>query len=148
MANPNLTKVLYAGLLITFVTTVLISNYAAFAVLNNSTIEEPYRSAFFNISDKYGDFAAVGNTVKDEGLVKNILNFGENLITGTVNVFVTGLTAMGTFFEMIPIFGDILSAIALGIPQLSGLIGLAILMVGIFIAMRYIQSVSNKQDLP
>ena len=148
MWNPNLTKILYAGLLITFVTAVLISNYATFAVRNNSTIEEPYKSVFYNISAKYSDFESVGNTVKDEGLVKNILNFGESLITGTVNVFVTGLEAMGTFFEMIPLFGDILSAISLGIPQLSALISLAIIMVGIFVAMRYIQSVSNKNDLP
>ena len=148
MGNPNLTKILYAGLLVTFVTAVLISNYATFAIDNNSTIEEPYKSIFYNISDKYSDFASVGNSVKDEGLVKNILNFGENLITGTVNVFVTGLEAMGTFFEMVPLYGDILSAISLGLPQLSALISLAILMVGIFIAMRYIQSVSNKNDLP
>lgn len=148
MANPNLTKILYMGLIITFVSAVLITNYAVFAIDNNSTIEEPYRSAFYNISEKYGDFADVGGKIKDEGLVKNILNFGENLITGTVNVFVTGLEAMGTFFEMIPLFGDLLSAISLGLPQLSALITLAILIVGIFIAMRYIQSVSNKNDLP
>lgn len=148
MGNPNLTKVLYAGLIITFVTAVLISNYATFAIMNDAIIEEPYRSVFFNISEKYGDFAVVGGTVQDEGLVKNILNFGENLITGTVNVFVTGLEAMGTFFEMVPLYGDILSAISLGLPQLSALISLAILMFGVFIAMRYIQSVSNKNDLP
>lgn len=148
MGNPNLTKVLYMGLIITFVSAILISNYATFAIRNGSTIEEPYKTIFTNISEKYSDFQTVGNTVKDEGLVKNILNFGESLITGTVNVFVTGLEAMGTYFEMIPIFGDILSFISIGIPQLSALITLAIMMVGIFIAMRYIQSVSNKNDLP
>jgi len=148
MGNPNLTKILFAGLIITFVTTILISNYATFAIVNNSTIEEPYKSVFYNISAKYADFANVGDTVKDEGLVKNILNFGENLITGTVNVFVTGLEAMGTFFEMIPLFGDILSAISFGLPQLAGLVSLAILITGVFIAMRYIQSVSNKNELP
>ena len=148
MGSPNLTKILFMGLIVTFTFTVLISNYAYFAVLNNSTIEEPYKSVFYNISSKYSDFSEVGNTVKDQGLVKNILNFGENLITGTVNVFVTGLEAMGTFFEMIPLFGDIMAAISFGIPQLSGLTGLATLIVAIFIAMRYIQSVSNKNDLP
>lgn len=148
MGNPSLTKVLYAGLIVTFVTAVLISNYATFAITNNSTIEEPYRSAFLNISEKYGEFANVGSTVKDEGLVKNILNFGENLVTGTVNVFVVGLEAMGTFFEMVPIYGDILSAISFGLPHLSALVSLAILMFGVFISMRYIQSVSNKNDLP
>jgi len=148
MGSPNLTNILYAGLLITFVTTVIIANYATFAVDNNSSIEEPYRSAFYNISEKYSDFADVGDTVKDEGLVKNILNFGENLVTGTVNVFVTGLEAMGTFFEMVPLYGDILSIISLGLPQLSALISLGILMVAILVSMRYIQSVSNKSDLP
>ena len=148
MAQTNLTNILFAGLIITFTITVFIGQYANFAVMNNSTIEEPYKSVFYNISSKYSDFEDVGNTVKDEGLVKNILNFGENLITGTVNVFVTGLEAMGTFFEMIPLFGDILSAIAFGIPQLSGLIALLTLLVGIFIAMHYIKSASNKNDLP
>lgn len=148
MANPTLTKILFAGLLITFVAATLISIYATFAVDNNSFIEEPYRSVFYNISDKYSSFQDVGNSVKDEGLVKNILNFGENLITGTVNVFVTGLEAMGAFFEMIPLFGDILAAISLGIPQLAGLLSLATLIIGIFVAMRYIQSVSNKNELP
>ena len=148
MVNTNLTKILFAGLIITFVATVMLSNYITFAIDNNAIIQEPYKTAFTNISDKYADFAIIGGTVQDEGLVKNILNFGENLITGTVNVFVTGLEAMGTFFEMIPILGDILSAISLGLPQLSGLISMIILIVGIFIAMLYIKSVSNKSDLP
>lgn len=146
--NPNLTKILFAGLLITFITAVLLTQYSAFTVLNDSEIEEPYKSIFENISASYTELSGVANTVKDEGIVKNILNFGENLATGTVNVFVTGLEAMGTFFEMIPIWGDIISAISLGLPQLSGLFSLLILMFGVYIAMRYIQSVSNKNDLP
>lgn len=146
--NPNLTKILYAGLLVTFVAAILITNYASFAIRNNATIEEPYRSIFYNISAQYSEFSEVGSTAKDEGLIKNILNFGESLVTGSVNVFVTGLEAMGTFFQMIPLYGNILSAISLGLPQLSALITLGILMAGIYIGMRYIQSVSNKQELP
>ena len=76
------------------------------------------------------------------------MNLGSNLITGTVNVFIVGLNAIGAFFGMIPVIGNILSAISLGFPALSGLIGLLTLIVGIYIAMRYIQSVSNKYDLP
>ncbi|MDD4110155.1 MAG: hypothetical protein PHS54_01225 [Clostridia bacterium] len=148
MAQTNLTNILFAGLIITFTITVFIGQYANFAVMNNSTIEEPYKSVFYNISSKYSDFEDVGGTVADKGLITNILNFGENLVTGTVNVFVTGLKAMGTFFEMIPLFGDILSAIAFGIPQLSGLIALLTLLVAIFIGMHYIKSASNKNDLP
>jgi len=148
MANPNLTKILFAGLIITFVSTILITNYANFVVLNNSTIEEPYKSIFYNISSQYAEFTTISNSASNQSVVKNILNFGENLATGTVNVFVTGLEAMGTFFEMIPIWGNILSFISLGIPGISALITLLILIVGIYIAMRYIQSVSNKNELP
>ena len=148
MGNPNLTRILFAGLLITFISTILITNYANFAVTNNLTIEEPYKSAFYNISNEYNNFSIIGETAKDQGLVKNILNFGESLATGTVNVFITGLEAMGTFFEMIPVWGNLLTAISLGIPQLSALISLLILIVGIYIAMRYIQSVSNKYEMP
>jgi len=134
--------------LITFISTIVITNYANFAVSNNLTIEEPYKSVFYNISNEYNNFSIIGETTKDQGLVKNILNFGESLATGTVNVFITGLEAMGTFFEMIPVWGNLLTAISLGIPQLSALISLLILIVGIYIAMRYIQSVSNKYELP
>ena len=148
MGNPNLTRILFAGLLITFISTILITNYANFAVTNNLTIEEPYKSVFYNISNEYSNFSIIGETAKDQGLVKNILNFGESLATGTVNVFITGLEAMGTFFEMIPVWGNLLTAISLGIPQLSALISLLILIVGIYIAMRYIQSVSNKYEMP
>ena len=148
MGNPNLTRILFAGLLITFISTIVITNYANFAVSNNLTIEEPYKSVFYNISNEYSNFSIIGETGKDQGLVKNILNFGESLATGTVNVFITGLEAMGTFFEMIPVWGNLLTAISLGIPQLSALISLLILIVGIYIAMRYIQSVSNKYELP
>ena len=148
MGNPNLTRILFAGLLITFISTILITNYANFAVTNNLTIEEPYKSVFYNISNEYNNFSIIGETTKDQGLVKNILNFGESLATGTVNVFVTGLEAMATFFEMITVWDNLLTAISSGIPQLSALIILLILIVGIYIAMRYIQSVSNKYEMP
>jgi hypothetical protein len=148
MANPNLTKILFAGLIVTFVTTILILNYSNFAVMNGANIEEPYKSIFLNISSQQSSFESIGYSAKNQSVVKNILDFGEGVATGTVNVFVTGLQAMGTFFLMIPIWGNILSAISLGLPGLAALINLLILMSGIYIAMRYIQSVSNKNELP
>lgn len=126
----------------------LFANYADFAILNNASIDPQYQAIFNNISGQYNNLEGIGNTVKDRNLVTTILNFGSSAITGTVNVFVVGLTAIGTFFEMIPILGNILSAISLGIPGLSALITLVILILGIYVAMKYIQSVSNKQDLP
>lgn len=148
MANTNLTNILFAGLIITFTITVFIGQYANFAVMNNSTIEDRYMKVFENISNQKSSFESIGSTVQDQGLVTTILNVGESLITGTVNVFVTGLKAMGAFFDMIPLWGNIISAISFGIEELSGLMNLLILIIGIFIAMHYIKSVSNKNDLP
>jgi hypothetical protein len=146
--NPTLTKVWMAGILVTFITATLFIAYLSFAQTNNAIIEEPYRSIFENISAQASVFTDIGESAKDEGLVRNIYRAGANLITGTVNVFVTGLDAMGKFFLMVPVFGSILSAIALGIPGLASLMVLVTLIVGVYIAMRYIQSVSNKPDLP
>jgi len=146
--NPNLTKILFAGLIITFVSFIIITNYSNFVVDNNSTIETPYREIFYNLSSSYDDFSSLGNDVSDEGIIKNILNFGEALATGTVNVFVTGLKAMETFFEMIPLFGNMLAAISNGLPELGLLITLLTLIITVYIGMRYIQSVSNKEELP
>ncbi len=143
-----MTKILFTGLLVTFLATTIFGAYLGFAVLNNATIQEPYNTAFQQIGAQYNGFETVGVTAKDQGLVKNILNFGGSLVTGTVNVFVVGLQAMGSFFNMVPVIGNIFSAITLGIPALSGLLGFALLIVGIYIAMRYIQSVSNKFELP
>lgn len=148
MGNPGLTKILFMGLVLTFLATTIFGAYLGFANLNGATIEEPYKTAFENIGSQYNGFETVGNTAKDKGLVTNILNFGGSLITGTVNVFVTGLTAMAAFFDMVPVISNILGAISLGIPALSGLIGLLTLMIGVYVAMRYIQSVSNKFELP
>jgi hypothetical protein len=148
MGNPTLTKVWMAGILITFITATLFVSYLSFANSNNAIIEEPYRSIFQNISAQLEPIVGIGESAKDEGLVRNIYRAGANLVTGTVNVFVVGLDAMGKFFLMLPVFGKILSAIALGIPGLASLITIVTLMIGVYIAMRYIQSVSNKQDLP
>lgn len=126
----------------------LFSAYLSFADTNNSQIEEPYKSIFSNISSNYSAFSTIGGQVKDEGLVRNIYRAGANLITGTVNVFVTGLDAMGKFFLMIPVLSGIISAIGFGIPGLGALNIMLGLILGVYIAMRYIQSVSNKTDLP
>jgi len=137
-----------AGILITFVTATLFIAYLDFANTNNAIIEDKYKVIFQNISGEYTNLSGIGKIAGDRKLVTNIYRAGANLVTGTVNVFVTGLDAMGTFFLMIPIFGSILSAITLGIPGLASLITMATLIIGVYLAMRYIQSVSNKQDLP
>jgi len=139
---------LFAALISTFVIASFFGLYSEFVILNGAEIDEPYQSAFEDIASQYSGLETISNTAKDEGLVKNILDFGKNAITGTVNVFIVGLDAIGTFFQMVPIIGNIFSVLSNVFPGLGGLIGLLTIIMGVYVAMRYIQSASNKNDLP
>lgn len=146
--NIALTKILFAGLIGTFLVATLFGVYSSYVVLNNVTISEPYSSAYQNISAQYSEFGDIANTNSDKGLVTKILDFGKNALTGTVNVFVVGLDAIGGFFSIIPVIGNIFSAISQAIPGFSALLGLFTIIIGLYVAMRYIQTVTNKIDLP
>jgi len=148
MGNITLTKMLMAALISTFVVTTLFGSYLGFCNENSCIIQEPYNSAFKNISEQYSSFSTLSGQASDKGLVTNILNFVSNAITGTVNVFITGLGAISKFFEMIPIVGAVFEALNSVFPFLSGLIFLLGTVITLYISMRYIQSASNKFDLP
>ena len=148
MGNISLTKILFAGLISTFVIGILFGIYSNYIFINGATIDEPYNTAFQQIASQYDEFEGVADTVKDEGLVKNILDFGKNAITGTVNVFVVGLQAIGSFFSMVPVIGNLVSIISETIPGFSAILGLFSVLFAVYLAMAYIKSVSNKPDLP
>lgn len=148
MGDINLTKILFAGLVGTFVIATLFGVYSSFLSTNNVTIDEPYNTAFQKIGGNYSEFSSSAANASDQGLVKNILNFGRNAITGTINVFVVGLDAIGSMFSIIPIVGNIVSSITEAVPGLTPILGLFTTLFVLYMAMRYIKSVSNKQDLP
>ena len=146
--NPTLTKILMASLVATFLIAITFGAYSEFIVLNNSTIEDKYSEAFNTIGAQYGNFGNLAKTTSDQGLVKNIFSFGKNVVSGTVNVFVVGLDAIGSFFSMIPIISNVVESIALVIPGFQALLGLLTTLIVLYIGMRYIQSTSNKYELP
>lgn len=148
MGNPTLTKILMAALVGTFLVATLFGVYTSYLSINNVTIQEPYNTAFRTISEQYSSLDSISGTISNQGSVTNILDFGKNAITGTVNVFVVGLSAIGGFFSIIPILGNIIQVIAQVIPGFGALLGLFTTLITLFIFMRYIQSVSNKFDLP
>lgn len=148
MGNPTLTKVLFAALIGTFLISILFGMYSNFIYTNGAEIDEPYNTAFQEIGAKYDDFDNSAKVASNQSVVKNILDFGRNAVTGTVNVFVVGLDAIGSFFSMIPIFGSIFESISTAIPGFSAILGLASTLLALYIAMAYIKSASNKQDLP
>ncbi len=103
MGNINLTKILFACLIITFAATTLFGNYVEFVDLNNVSIDEPYSSAFQQIGGEYSSFETIGGTVGDESTVKNIFNAGQNLVTGTSKcIYCWSKCYLGLFFNMIP----------------------------------------------
>jgi hypothetical protein len=141
-----------AAIITIFVIATLFGIYSQFAIDNGSNIDAKYYNVLKNISDMNSDKSAtslwgIGSKAQNQSIVKSILDFGQNLATGTVNVFVVGLDAMGQFFSMIPLIGSIFTLIDV-IPGFSGLMGLMIILTGVYIAMRYIQSTSNKFELP
>ena len=146
--NIPLTKMIFAGLVVTFLFGTLFGVYAEFIALNGGEIQEPYRTAFENIASQYSGFEGLSNNAADQGLVKNILDFGKGAITGTVNVFVIGLDAIGSFFSIIPIIGNIVSAVSQAVPGFQGLLGLLTVIITLYVSMRYIQTLTNKPDLP
>jgi hypothetical protein len=155
--NINLTKIWMASILAVFVAVIIFGNYIGFCSLHlpgeppQCNIEPKYQAVFGNITTQYeglGLVAPNAGTESGKSKIQEILNFGSNLVTGTVNIFVLGLEAMGNFFNMIPIIGNILIAIGSVIPGFSGLVSLLILILGVYIGMRYIQSASNKNELP
>lgn len=152
MGNITLSKIVIAGLVGTLMIFLLLGAYSTFAITNNSTIDEKYSSALQTISNQYNglnnSFGSTSINGSNEGTVKNILGFGKNAVSSTINVFVVGLDAIGSLFEVIPIIGTIVNVITDAIPGFSGLLGLLTIIIGFYIAMRYIQSTSNKTDLP
>jgi len=152
--NINLTKLWMASIIAIFVVVIIFGNYMSFCSLHlpgqpaQCNIDPKYQNVFNNISSQYNALEGIGNEAKDQNLVTQILNFGSNLVTGTVNVFVLGLGALGKFFGMIPLIGNVITAIGSVIPGASNLISLLILIVGLYVAMRYIQSASNIFELP
>ncbi len=148
MGDINLTKMLFAGLVGTFLIATLFGVYASFLSNYDAHIDEPYNTALQDISAQYDGFTGVANNASNQSLVKNILDFGRNAITGTVNVFVIGLDAIGQFFTMIPLVGNVIAAIGRAVPGLVPLLGLLSTLFISYLAMRYIKSVSNKTELP
>jgi hypothetical protein len=149
MGNPNLTKILIASLVGTFLIAMLFVSYSDFVVINNVTIDSRYSDAFNSISSQYNSFDSLAaNNVSNEGLVRNIFGTGKSVISSTINVFVVGLDAIGSFFSMIPLIGNVIQAISNVLPGFEALLGLATTIIGLYIAMSYIKSASNKTELP
>jgi hypothetical protein len=148
MGDIGLTKSMFAGLTILFLIITIFSFYLPFAGMNNSQIDEPYNSIFMNLSTQYAQLKGVANVTGDQSTAKDILNLGSNLATGTVNVFVTGLNSLASFFSMIPIFTGVMHMLDSVFPGLSGLISYFVIILTVYFAMTYIQSASNKFRLP
>jgi len=147
--NPTLTKILMGALIGTFIIAIMFGSYSEFVILNNSSIEERYADAFNTIGSQYGNLDTLSKETSDStGILGDIFGIGKDIVSSTVNVFVVGLDAIGSFFSMIPLIGNVLESVSSVIPGLQALIGLLTTLFVLYIGMRYIQSASNKYELP
>jgi hypothetical protein len=143
--NPSLTTILIASIIALFVLTMAITAYENLMIDNAGTIDSQYEAYYGNLTEEGSEITGLGEDLSDQG---NILGDIFSGVTAGINVFVVGLTAIGTFFKMIPILSSVLTIIESGIPGFSGLFGLFTIIAGIYIAMRYIQSARSSQDVP
>lgn len=151
MGDITLTKILFVALIGVFMVSTLYGAYGSYLALNGGYIDAKYQAFVNNVSAQQNSLTSISQNASDRGLVTNIYNAGASVLSGTINVFVTGLKAIGMFFDMVPILNNILNSIQWvlgGYEYLGGLIGLCIVLLGLYIAMRYIKSASNKYDLP
>lgn len=145
--NPSLTSLMIAFLLALAAISLMFTSMSSFLILNNASLDEQYEDYFIELSSSYDSFSDKAGEIGDQGLVTRIFGAGGAIITGTLNVFVIGLSSIGKFFEMIPLIGTVISVLTLAIPGISFILGLLTIITGFYMAMRYVQSARGTNQI-
>ena len=137
--GPNLTWI-FIGLAIALVTlTLSFSLIGTFLSDNNATIDDDFAgsgSNFTSIHDEIDSLGSADGGLADQGLLKSIWVAS----SGTVNVFVMGLSAISKFFAMIPIIGKVFSVMESVVPEFNALFGLLSLIITVYISMSILKA--------
>jgi len=133
--GPTLTWV-FIGLAVALtVITISMSSYDTFLAENNATVGSQYSSTYQNLSDDASELLGYKEDLTNWDKITKIFS-----ATALTTVFVTGLSAIGTFFSMITLTNGILETAKTVIPGLDALIGLLIVIISVFISMKLIQA--------
>jgi len=133
--GPTLTWI-FIGLAVALtVITLAMGSYDTFLSDNNATISSEYSSTYQNLSDSSSELLGYKEDLTNWDKITKIFS-----ATALTTVFVTGLSAIGTFFQMITLTNGILETAKTVIPDLDALIGLLIVIISVFISMKLIQA--------
>ena len=133
--KANLTWTLISIMIFVFIVLTGYNTYNSFVEDNSLEITEEYQQYYANITNENEGLVSLQEEITDPSILKTIWRSGATII----NVFVIGLTSLGKFLDAIPIIGRIFSTISLAIPGFSGLFSLFLVIITIWISMKYIQ---------
>lgn len=137
--GPPLTWILIAAIVGISVIVLSIGSYNQF-IADNTIVSSPddpiYSDYYSNLTDQEGDIIGFGEDISDQNTITRIFEG----ITGAFNIFVLGLSAIGKFFDLIPILKSFFALAGEAVPGFSALIGLGVLVLVVYMGMRYIQS--------
>ena len=132
-ASPSLTKILIATIIGVFALVSLFAAYTNFLTDNGVSISSETEGYYADLTTQSGELDTFSGNVTAKDSVNAIWE-------GASNVFVVGIGAIGKFFQMIPILSTILGIMEKAIPGFSGLFGIFILIIGIYVTMQIIAS--------
>lgn len=115
--------------------TLSFTSYDTFLSDNGLSTSEGFDNIHTDISGEQDDLDLIHSEATAN---ENIYDIVSSIAGGALNVFVTGLSSIGAFFEMGTLASSIFSTTQEAIPGLDAIFGLFILVSGLYIIMRLI----------
>lgn len=135
--GPNLTWI-FIGIAFAIVTiTLSMTSYEQFLSDNGVSVSDGFSDIRDNMSSKQDSIDIISGEATAESGIFDVVG---NILGGTLNVFVTGLTSIGAFFNMGKLASSIFSTTMEAIPGLDALFGLLILISTLYIIMTLIKA--------
>jgi len=141
--GPNLTWIFIGIACAITCITLSMTSFDDFLSDNGVSVSDDFTNFQGNISAEQTAINAINS---EATLTKNIVGVFGDVVSGTINVFVTGLSSIGAFFNMSKVVSSIFSSTKEAIPGLDALFGLLILIAGFYIAMAIIKARRGLSD--
>ena len=139
--GPSLTLI-FIGLAVSlFVLINSITMFVNFSETYNVNLSKNFTSTQNSLDEQYSNIDTVSRELNKKSFVEEIWNNADAIISGSFNIFITGLSAIGKLFNSIEIIESLiqLASNTIGLPLVS-LISLITIISTIYIAMKYIQA--------
>ena len=142
--GPNLTWIFIGMAFAITVITLSMTSYNDFLLDNNLSISDEFNNVYNNISSEQSSIDSIYNEVTANS---NVYDVVIDIGGGALNVFVTGLSSIGAFFEMGKMASSILNTTKSSIPGFNTLFGLLILISITYITMALIRARRGVSDI-